>query len=100
MKYRKLFIGLLAFSVAVGFTSCSNFLDEELTTKRNTDYYNTIEGLDGLSAGMYYNLRFHFSYEWAYATTNYGTDEFRCGGDASNAVWDAYDGSFSSLITA
>jgi hypothetical protein len=100
MKYRKLLIGLLAFSVAVGFTSCSNFLDEELTTKRNTDYYNSVEGLDGLSAGMYYNLRFHFAYEWGYATTNYGTDEFRCGGDASNAVWDAYDGSFSSLITA
>ncbi|HEY4785657.1 MAG TPA: RagB/SusD family nutrient uptake outer membrane protein, partial [Bacteroidales bacterium] len=36
---------------------------------------------------------------WAYATTNYGTDEFRVGGDASNYMWDAYDGSFTSLIT-
>ena len=98
MKYRKILIGLLACSFAVGFTACSNFLDEELKTKRNSDYFNTAEGLDALSTGMYYNLRFHFSYEWAYATTNYGTDEFRCGGDASNAVWDDYDGSFSSMI--
>lgn len=98
-RYSKFLLGIFAFTLIAGLNSCSDFLDEELTTKRNTDFYNTVEGLDGLSTGMYYNLRFHFAYEWAFATTNYGTDEFRCGGDASNAVWDSYDGSFSSLIT-
>ena len=101
MKYRKLLLGILAFSMAVGTTtSCKNFLEENQTTVRNTEYFNTEAGIKDLAVGMYYNLRFHFSYEWAYATTNYGTDEFRCGGDASNGTWDAYDGSFSSMITA
>lgn len=101
MKYRKLLIVMLASSMVAGITySCSDFLDEEQTTKRNTDYFKTEEGIKSLATGIYYNLRFHFAYEWAFATTNYGTDEFRCGGDASNAVWDSYDGSFSSMITA
>lgn len=100
MKYRKILMGVLTFSTLATFSSCSNFLDENLTTKRSTDYFATAEGLDALSTGMYYNLRFHFSYEWSYATTNYGTDEFRCGGDASNAMWDSYDSNFSPLITA
>lgn len=101
MKYRKLSIWILALSMAAGTTiSCSDFLDEVQTTKRNTEYLTTADGIKDLATGMYYNLRFHFSYEWAFATTNYGTDEFRVGGDASNAVWDSYDGSFSSMITA
>jgi starch-binding outer membrane protein, SusD/RagB family len=101
MKYRKLLFGMLAFSMIAGTTSsCSDFLDENLTTQRSTDYFNTAEGVKDLATGLYYNLRFHFSYEWAYATTNYGTDEFRCGGDASNSMWDSYDSNFSSMITA
>lgn len=80
--------------------SCSDFLDEEQTTVRNTEYFKTEDGIRDLAVGIYSNLRFHFAYEWAFATTNYGTDEFRCGGDASNGTWDAYDGSFSSMITA
>ena len=36
----------------------------------------------------------------AYATTNFGTDEFRIGGNTSNAAWNSYDGSFKSQITA
>lgn len=101
MKYRKLMIGMLTFSMIAGtFFSCSDFLDEVQSTKRNTEYFQTQEGIKDLATGMYYNLRFHFAYEWSFATTNYGTDEFRCGGDASNGVWDSYDGSFTSMITA
>lgn len=100
MKYKKLAIGMLAFSIIAGITSsCSEFLNEEQTTTRNTDYFNTAAGVKDLATGMYYNLRFHFASEWSYAITNYGTDEFRCGGDASNGTWDAYDGSFTSMIT-
>ena len=100
MKYRKL-LGILAFVMLVITTySCKkDFLDENQTTQRNTEYFNTEAGIKDLATGIYYNLRFHFAYEWAYATTNYGTDEFRVGGDASNYMWDAYDGSFTSLIT-
>lgn len=99
--YRNIACNLLA-TIFVGGTlsSCSDFLDEKLTTQRNTDYFDTEEGIAELATGIYYNLRFHFSKEWAYATTNYGTDEFRVGGNASNAAWNSYNGSFKSQITA
>jgi len=101
MKFNRINIWMLALAMSAGtMISCSDFLDEEQTTKRNTEYFQTADGIRDLATGMYYNLRFHFAYEWAFATTNYGTDEFRVGGDASNAVWDSYDGSFSSMITA
>src|SRR5665648_866948 len=100
MKYKRILIGMLAsFMFAGTIISCSNFLDEEQDTVRNTEYFNTKEGIRDLAAGMYYNLRFHFAWEWGFATTNYGVDEFRCGGDASNGMWDSYDGVFASLIT-
>lgn len=99
MKYIKFLIVLLTISLFGFITSCQKFLDENQTTTRNTDYFNTDAGIKDLAAGMYYNLRFHFGWEWGFATTNYGADEFRCGGDASNGTWDAYDGNFSSLIT-
>lgn len=89
-----------ALLVCFTTTSCSDFLDENLETQRSTEYFDTPEGIKELTVGMYYSLRFHFSYEWAFATTNYGVDEFRVGGDASNHMWNSYDGSFTSLITA
>ncbi|MDH6342366.1 hypothetical protein M2480_001684 [Parabacteroides sp. PFB2-12] len=100
-KYNKLMIALLAGALLTGTTtSCSDFLNEELTTQRNTDYLQTPEGIESLAVGLYYNLRFDFGWEWGFATTNYGTDEFRVGGDGSNAMWNSYDGSFNSMITA
>lgn len=96
----KLIKYLFIWAGAMGLTACSNFLDEELKTQRSSDYFKTEEGIQDLAVGIYYNLRFHFGYEWGYATTNYGTDEFRTGGDASNHMWNSYDGNFSSLITA
>lgn len=98
--HRKLTLGLLAITLAGPMTSCSDFLDEELTTQQNTDYFDTPEGIDRLEVSLYYNLRFHFAKEWACATTNYGTDEFRVGGDGSNASWNNYDGNFQSQIVS
>jgi hypothetical protein len=81
-------------------TSCSNFLDETLTTQQNTDYFNTNEGVEALMNGIYYNLRYHFAFEWAFSTTNYGADEFIVGGDGSNAMWNAYTSSLNSDVPA
>lgn len=100
MKYNKSIVRILALSAFMSVVSaCSDFLDEELTTQRSTDYLKTPEGIQELAVGIYYNLRFHFAGEWGFATTNYGTDEFRTGGDGSNQMWNSYDGNFSSLIT-
>ena len=101
MKLNKFFIKTLVLTVIMGtMNACSNFLDEELDTARNTDYFKTPQGVRELAVGIYYNLRFKFAYEWGYATTNYGTDEFRVAGDASNAPWNNYDATFAPLITA
>ena len=78
--------------------SCADFLNEELTTEQNTEYFNTNEGVEALTTGIYYNLRFHFSFEWGFSTTNYGTDEFIVGGDGSNAMWNSYISSLNSDI--
>lgn len=80
--------------------SCSSsFLDEELTTQRNTEYFNTNDGIDQLMVGLYNNLRFHHAFEWGFSMTNYGTDEFMVGGDGSNAMWNDYIANLSSDIT-
>ncbi|TXK48911.1 RagB/SusD family nutrient uptake outer membrane protein [Pontibacter qinzhouensis] len=102
MNYRKsIYIRILALSVLLSpISACKDFLEEELMTQRTTEYFTTEEGIQDLAVGMYYNLRFHFSSEWGFATTNYGTDEFRVGGDASNSMWNDYGGNFNSLIPA
>lgn len=100
-KIKNIIIGIVAAGVCISsLTSCSDFLDENLETQRSSDYFDTVEGIEELAVGMYANLRFHFAYEWAFATTNYGVDEFRVGGDASNQMWNSYDGNFTSMITA
>lgn len=98
--YKQIGLGLYFFTLGCNICSCSDFLDEELTTEQNTDYFNTPEGIDALNVSLYYNLRFHFAKEWACATTNAGTDEFRVGGDGSNASWNNYDGNFQSQIVS
>ena len=57
MRYNKYIIGgLLATTMTVGTTSCSSdFLDEELTTKFSTDYFNTEEGLEAQTVALYGN---------------------------------------------
>lgn len=83
-------------------SSCTkdSFLDEELTTKRSSDYYKTEEGIKALAVGAYYRvLASPFASEQQFGTTNYGTDEFHVGGDDTNAQWNNYDSRFNSIIT-
>lgn len=96
---KKILLGIIAGSLVLpAMTSCSDFLDEKLTTKQNTDYFDTNEGIEALMNGIYYNLRYHFSFEWGFSTTNYGTDEFIVGGDGSNGMWCSYNSSLKSDI--
>lgn len=98
--YRNISLGLSLLTLGVVGTSCADFLNETLTTQQNTDYFDTPEGINGLEVSLYYNLRFHFAKEYACATTNSGTDEFRVGGDGSNASWNSYDGNFQSQVVS
>ena len=93
MKYNKYMIGgLLAVTMMACTTSCSSdFLDEELTTKYSTQYFDSAEGLEALTVSLYGNIRWHFGYEWAYGVTLYGTDEFTNANDLTNECWNTYD---------
>ena len=92
------FLGSIIISIA--FSACSDdFLDEKLTTSYNTDYFETQEGLNSLAIALYGNIRYHFAYEWAYGTTNYGTDEFSVGTDLTSEMWNNYDSRLAPYIT-
>lgn len=93
-----IFGGLLATTMMAGVTSCSSdFLDEELTTKYSTQYFETPEGLEALAVSLYGNIRWHFGYEWAYGITLYGTDEFTNANDLTSECWNTYDNRFGPV---
>jgi hypothetical protein len=101
MNKIKLFI--IMFSGAALFTtSCKKtFLDEKLTTAQGNSFLTTDAGILQLAAGCYYQV---FSVptngEWYYCGANYGTDEFKVGGDNSNGPWNNYDVTFNSTVGA
>ncbi len=88
----KILLGLLVlFS-----TSCSkDFLNEDYIQGPNTDDFQTTEGIDKLSVGLYFFLEFPVNYDWGYNLYNLGVDEFTFGGSAS-LPFDIYNQSLSS----
>ena len=93
---------LMLIALIVGTASCNNdrFLNEVLETERDFSYYNSEEGIQQLSVGAYYRVfASPFASEYQFGTTNYGTDEFRVGGDDTNSQWNNYDSRFNSIIT-
>lgn len=98
MSFSKILIPVSALTMLLSAGACKkSFLDETLVTARSTQDFETQAGLDGLATGLYQSLRFHFNYEWAYATTNYGVDEFTVGGDRTMQMWNSYDANLNSL---
>ncbi len=82
----------------VGNASCSDdFLDENLTTKKSTQFFETSEGIESLTATLYANIRWLFGYEYAYGIVLYGIDEFTNGNDLTNEPWNVYDNRFSPI---
>ncbi len=55
----------------------------------------TPEGTLAMAAGLYGNIRWHFGYEWAYATSMYGCDEFTNAADLTSEPWNVYDNRLS-----
>lgn len=97
MKLNKTLFTLLMAGVAGGMvTSCSDsFLDEELITQHNADYFKTQDGIDELVTGAYVKLKFKFNYVWAIECYNMGVDEFT---DANNTMpaWNHYSQGLNS----
>lgn len=97
---KKIILGVLTFTALVGITSCGDdFLHEEKTNSLTTQYFDTEEGLNALAVALYGNIRYHFAYEWAYGTTNYGCDEFSTGTDLTSEMWNNYDSRLAPYVT-
>ncbi len=99
MKIKQYILCGLMGAVALGAPSCSNdFLDEDLTTKYTTEYFETPEGLEALTISLYGHLRWRFAYDHANAVTLLGTDEWTEGVSQDNPMWDRYDNRLSPAI--
>jgi hypothetical protein len=71
MKNKYILSALILGTLSMSTISCSDFLNEELTTKRNTEYLKTEEGVADLSVALYENLRYHFARENSVAFTQF-----------------------------
>jgi hypothetical protein len=100
-KSIKTILALWAIILLVsGISSCNkDFLDEELKTQRNTDYFLTPEGIADLADGLYNHYRnFFMGREQAVSTNQCGTDEFIVGGDQAQQTWNDYNSNLGSIV--
>ena len=82
MKIKLYILGIItAACMGLGMSSCSEkFLDEDLITSRNTDYFKTQDGIDQLVTGAYSCFKWKFGYaHWSARFWPIGTDEFTDG---------------------
>ena len=93
-------ITIIAF-VALCIGSCSeDFLKEVDTTKRDTDFLNTPEGLKTYAAGLPAALHMQSAHESCIAHFQIGTDEFQLGGDESQEYWNNYNDRLTAYIAS
>ncbi|MBL7742333.1 MAG: RagB/SusD family nutrient uptake outer membrane protein, partial [Chitinophagaceae bacterium] len=94
-------IGLAAILIVMVTASCKkSFLDEELKTSRDLEFYKTDAGIQQLVAGAYHQVfATQFNGEMAFSYMCYGTDEFRTGGDPSNGMYNSYGNTFGPFVT-
>ncbi|GGK77661.1 RagB/SusD family nutrient uptake outer membrane protein [Rufibacter glacialis] len=92
MKKRNIRIAsILASLLLLGTLSCNDFLEEELVGTLTEDYYRTEQGVEDLIDASYEPTRTKFTYEWAYALWNFGTDEFTHGDQVNFNYYNTYD---------
>ncbi|QNA42650.1 RagB/SusD family nutrient uptake outer membrane protein [Lacibacter sediminis] len=101
MKNKILKISLVATLAVMVATSCKKtFLDENLQTIRDLEYYKTDAGIQQLVNGAYHQVfATPFNGEMAFSNMCYGVDEFRVGGDPSNGMYNSYGNTFGAFIT-
>jgi starch-binding outer membrane protein, SusD/RagB family len=98
----KFFISIAIIATVMMGTSCKKtFLDENLTTARSLEYYQTDAGIQSLVVGTYYHIfSVPFSGEYPFSNMSYGADEFHLGGDNSNASFNSYGNGLASVTAA
>jgi hypothetical protein len=101
MKKKFLNISIVIVLMLLVITSCKkSFLDEELKTSRDLEFYKTDAGIQQLVNGAYHQVfATPFNGEMAFSNMCYGGDEFRTGGDPSNGMYNSYGNTFGSFVT-
>ena len=101
MKKIFLNISIVAVLLLLVTTSCKkSFLNEELKTSRDLNFYKTDAGIQQLVNGAYHQVfATPFNGEMAFSNMCYGADEFRVGGDPSNGMYNSYGNTFGSFVT-
>lgn len=94
-------VSLVTILVAMVTISCKkSFLDEELKTARDLEFYKSDEGIAQLALGTYHQaFATQFNGEMAFSYMSYGADEFRTGGDPSNGMYNSYGNTFGPIVT-
>jgi len=101
MKNKIINISLVTILSLMVTMSCKkSFLDEELKTSRDLEFYKTDGGIQQLVNGAYHQVfATPFNGEMAFSYICYGVDEFRVGGDPSNGMYNSYGNTFGSIVT-
>jgi hypothetical protein len=86
---KKIFLWILMTPFV--FSSCNDFLDEELVSGISYDYYHTEKGLEDLVWSCYTPLRYIYSNEVGITLSLFGTDTYRDVGAGSYRVFHRYD---------
>ena len=94
-------ISLVSILTVMFTTSCKkSFLDENLNTIRDLEFYKTDGGIQQLTNGAYHQVfATPFNGEMAFSNMCYGVDEFRVGGDPSNGMYNSYGNTFGPIVT-
>ena len=101
MKNNFLNISIVSLLLLLVTASCKkSFLNEELKTSRDLNFYKTDAGIQQLVNGAYHQVfATPFNGEMAFSNMCYGADEFRVGGDPSNGMYNSYGNTFGSFVT-
>ena len=96
---KKIFaIIIAAASLTTGFTSCSDFLEEDNKTGMTADLtYNTVSGIEGLVKSCYAYTRGWWGKEAGLGLTECGSDLFLAGFDNKQKSLTSYNLSARSL---
>jgi hypothetical protein len=84
-------IFLFIVSIPFLFSSCSNFLDEELVSGISYDYYQSEKGLKDLVWSCYTPLHYIYSNDVGLTLSLFGTDAHRDVGAGSYRIFHRYD---------
>lgn len=94
----KIYAGIFACAMILGAPSCGNdFLEEDSGHLLTDGLLSTPEGVEQMVGSLYGNIRWWGGYEWAYATTIYGCDEFTVAGSNNSEPWNDYTSNFGPL---